>query len=345
MIDELLFAVTMGDPAGIGPDITLNAWQCRRAEVMHPFFVIGNVSSYIRRASELGYDPGCIRAISSPEEACGVFPDALPILASSDVPLDVIAGRPNADAASAIIASIEQAVALVFAGQAAGVITNPIAKHVLMARGFRHAGHTEYLGELALRRTGKRVQPVMLMASDRLFAVPLTVHIPLSEVPQAMSIQSIVDTALIIHSDLRRFFGISNPRIAVCGLNPHAGENGKLGSEEIGIITPAIDHLRAKGLRVTGPDPADTLFHEEARFTYDVALAMYHDQALIPFKLLSFHDGVNVTLGLPFIRTSPDHGTAFSLAGSGKASAASFIAALKCAGRMRRHAAAAAQPL
>ncbi len=276
-----------------------------------------------------------------------VFADRLPVLPTG-VPIpEVEPGRPDTRLAPEILRTIEDAVALTLEGRASAVVTNPIAKFVLLRHGFTHAGHTEFLGELAEKHGHKEPYPVMLMASERLMVAPATVHIPLNDVPAALTAERVRRTAEVLNKDLIRYFGIAKPRIAVCGLNPHAGEAGELGLEEIEIITPVIEELTSKGLLLSGPHSADSLFHEEARQGYDAVLAMYHDQALIPFKALSFYDGVNVTLGLPFIRTSPDHGTAYPLAGTGQASAKSLIEALKLAARMyefQRANASAIQP-
>ena len=334
-------AVTMGDPAGIGLDVALSAWALRRERDCPVFFAIGDPAVYAARAAML---PGAahlrIESIGEPEEAAAAFAKALPVLPLKASIEPVVAGVPNAANAPAVIVSIEQAVALTIEGRASAVVTAPIAKHVLMARGFAHAGHTEFLAELAARHNFPGAFPVMLMASRRLMAVPVTVHIALKDVPAALTKDRLIRTAEVTHGGLVRYFSIAKPRLAVCGLNPHAGEEGELGREEIETIAPAIADLNARGIRAFGPLPADTLFHEAARQTYDAVLAMYHDQALIPFKTLAFADGVNVTLGLPFIRTSPDHGTAFALAGTGGADPTSFIEALHLAGRMHWAAAA-----
>jgi len=332
----------MGDPAGIGPDITLLAWLRRNEKRFPAFFVVGDPSVFVDRAGL--FDDGApvfFQEIESPEQTTEVFPHALPILPLAQPVGPVIAGSADTAHAEAIVASIETAVALTFAGQAAGIVTNPIAKYVLLESGFAHAGHTEFLGELAARHGGAVAVPVMMMASKRLKAVPVTVHIALKDVPGVITKDRIMTVASITSRALFHFFGLPRPRLAICGLNPHAGENGALGREEIEVIAPAIEALNAQGLHVTGPHSADTLFHDAAREHYDAVLAMYHDQALIPFKTLSFADGVNVTLGLPFIRTSPDHGAAFSLAGTGHADPASFIEALRLASFMSRNAAPA----
>ncbi len=327
--------VTMGDPAGIGPDITLLAWLRRQKDNVPAFFVLGDPTVFVDRAGLLDEGESVfIQEIERPEQAAELFPNALPLLPLAHPIGPAIAGSPNTAHAAAIIASIEQGVALVAAGDAAGIVTNPIAKYVLLQSGFAHAGHTDFLAELAARHGSPDATPVMMMASQRLRAILVTVHIALKDVPRAITKDRIMTVASITDHALSRYFGIPRPKLAICGLNPHAGENGALGREEIEIIAPAIEALNARGIHATGPHSADTLFHDAARETYDAVIAMYHDQALIPFKTLSFSDGVNVTLGLPFIRTSPDHGTAFSLAGTGHADPTSFIEALRLADRM-----------
>jgi 4-hydroxythreonine-4-phosphate dehydrogenase len=330
----------MGDPTGIGPDIALLSWLKRAECDLPPFFAVGDPGVYAARAAMFPSSSQFrIETIGQPQDAFAVYGSALPVLPLEHNVGPVTAGKPGVAHAKAIIASIEQAVALTLYGEAPAVVTAPIAKHVLLAQGFPYPGHTEFLAALAERHGHPNVFPVMLMASNRLLAVPVTVHIALKDVPAALTRDRLLRTAKITHSWLARYFAIETPRLAICGLNPHAGEEGELGREEIEIITPAIEEIKSLGIAAFGPLPADTLFHEAARNTYDAVLAMYHDQALIPFKTLSFEDGVNVTLGLPFIRTSPDHGTAFGLAGTGRANPRSFIEALKLARRM--HAAAA----
>ena len=337
-LENLPAAVTMGDPAGIGPDIAISSWLRRVEHGCPAFFAIGDPVVYAERAA----GPCRIATITQPAEASAVFAHALPVLPLEHPLGRVIAGSPSTGNAPAIVASIEKAVALTLTGQASAVVTAPIAKHVLLEQGFAHAGHTEFLAELAGKHGFANAFPVMLMASPRLMAVPVTVHIALKDVAAALTQDRLIRTAEVTAAGLARYFAIQNPRLAICGLNPHAGEEGKLGREEIETIAPAVARLQSRGIQAFGPLPADTLFHAAARQTYDAVLAMYHDQALIPFKALSFEDGVNVTLGLPFIRTSPDHGTAFALAGTGRAYPTSFIAALKLAQRM--HQAASAQP-
>lgn len=333
--DVLPLAVSMGDPAGIGLDITVIAWAMRQARGLQPFVVFGDPATVAARASQLGLSVS-VREIIDVADTARHFQEALPVLPVA-LAQPAQAGRPNAAAAPAIVGSIEQAVAAVVAGTASALVTNPIAKSVLYDAGFTHPGHTEFLGELASRHyAGRSFRPVMMLACDILRVVPLTIHVPLASVPQAITSDLIRETVQTTVEALQRDFAIAQPRVAVCGLNPHAGENGGIGREEIDVIAPAIASLRSEGLTVTGPHSADTLFHAAARETYDVVICMYHDQALIPIKTLAFDEGVNVTLGLPFVRTSPDHGTAFALAGTGQASPESFIASCKMASAMTR---------
>jgi 4-hydroxythreonine-4-phosphate dehydrogenase len=329
-------ALTMGDPAGIGPDITLMGWLRRDAEKLPPFAFLGDAALLEARARQLGIGVP-LALIDTAEEASTAFAGALPVLPGPRA-LEVSAGQPSSEAASAITSSIERGVALALSGAAAAVVTNPIAKHILAKAGFPHPGHTEFLGALAQAR-GLAATPVMMLCGAGLRVVPVTIHIPLASVPAALTTELIVETARIVARDVRHYFGIAAPRLALTGLNPHAGEDGMLGHEDQAIIVPAIQALRDEGMQVSGPHPADTLFHARARQGYDAALAMYHDQALIPLKTLAFDEGVNVTLGLPFIRTSPDHGTAFDIAGSGKARPDSLIAALRLAAAMAGQAA------
>ncbi|MBK5198654.1 MAG: 4-hydroxythreonine-4-phosphate dehydrogenase PdxA [Methyloceanibacter sp.] len=338
-LPETPLALTLGDPAGIGPDITLLAWAARRREPIPPFVVLGDAAVLAARAKALGLSVP-IAEIVDAKAAAGLFADALPLI-PVEVSGDVIAGRPDQAAMPAVKQSIERAVRLVQQGAARAVVTNPISKAMLYRAGFAFPGHTEYLASLA-STDGQALLPVMMLVSGPLKVVPVTIHIPLHEVPRALTKDLILAVIETTAKDLGRFFGIERPRLAVTGLNPHAGEDGSLGREEIDIITPAIEAAKRKGLDVTGPHPADTLFHAGARATYDAAIAMYHDQALVPFKTLAFEEGVNVTLGLPFVRTSPDHGTAFAIAGTGKARPTSLIEALRLADAMSRTAEARA---
>jgi len=323
-------ALTLGEPAGIGPDITIAAWLRRRELNLRAFYLLGDEALIARRAKALGAD---IRiAAVSPGEAEAAFTEALPVVATGEH-ATAEPGKPDASSAPAALASIRQAVADVREGRAGAVVTNPIAKSVLYRAGFRHPGHTEYLAELAAT-DGHVPQPVMMLWSPQLAVVPVTIHVSLREALAQLTSELIVSTVRIVATELKSRLGITAPRIAVSGLNPHAGEDGSLGHEEQTIIAPALKALRNDGIEAKGPLPADTMFHEAARQTYDCAVCMYHDQALIPIKTVAFDDAVNVTLGLPFIRTSPDHGTAFDIAGTGKANPASLIAALRLASRM-----------
>ena len=323
-------ALTFGEPAGIGPDIAIAAWLKRHELNLPAFYLIADGAFMKARAKALNADITFTETDAA--QAARVFANALPI-----VPVGVCAtaqpGKPDASSAPAAIASIRHAVEDVVSGRASAVVTNPIAKSVLYKAGFSHPGHTEFLAELA-RSGGKTPMPVMMLWSPSLAVVPVTIHLSLRDAIANLTSDLIVKTVRIVVADLRSRFGIANPRIAISGLNPHAGEDGSLGKEDQSIVAPAIATLRAEGIDVRGPLPADTMFHDAARTTYDCAICMYHDQALIPIKTIAFDEGVNVTLGLPFIRTSPDHGTAFDIAGTGKANPSSLIAALKLAARM-----------
>jgi 4-hydroxythreonine-4-phosphate dehydrogenase len=339
MSATLPLALTLGEPAGIGPDLALNVWR-RRVELDVPaFYLIGDANFLESRARTLRLDVP-LREVT-PAEASAAFERALPV-----VPLDMAVtaqpGTPDGSSALAAIASIRRAVADVLAGHASAVVTNPIAKRVLYRAGFTEPGHTEFLARLATEATGKAVTPVMLLWSAELAVAPVTIHLPLRDVFAKLSTDLIVETGRIVARDLNTRFGVKRPRIAVAGLNPHAGEDSTLGTEDRDIVAPAVARLKAEGIDAVGPLPADTMFHERARAGYDVALCMYHDQALIPVKTLAFDRAVNVTLGLPFVRTSPDHGTAFDIAGSGKADPSSLVAALALAARISAHAPALA---
>ena len=324
-------AMTMGDPAGIGPEIALAAWRARKAGDP-PFFVLASPALLSAAAKRAGFEAAIIE--TEPDWVAGVVDKGLPVV-PLEHQVEAEPGRPDARNAAATIESIARAVQAVRDGAARAVVTNPIAKAVLYDAGFGFPGHTEYLGELA-KAWDAAAFPVMMVWSETLAVAPITLHIPLSEAPKALSEDLIVKTARVVDRDLRARFGLARPRLAVAGLNPHAGEGGAMGSEETTIIVPAIETLRAEGIDVTGPWPADTMFHVAARARYDVALTMYHDQGLIPVKTLAFDEGVNVTLGLPFVRTSPDHGTAFDIAGKGIANPSSLIASLKLADRLTR---------
>ena len=311
--------LTMGEPAGIGAEIAAGAWRALRAS--GPCFAL---------IDDAGRDFGVpVARIAAPEEAGAVFAQALPIL-HRPLAVRVVPGKPSPAHAPAVIAAIEEAVALAKSGRASGVVTNPIQKASLTAAGFPHPGHTEFLGELA----GMGVPPVMMLACPELRVVPVTVHEALAKAIARLNPALIMETTRIVDAALKRDFGIAAPRLAIAGLNPHAGEAGTMGREEIDIIAPAIAALRAEGIDARGPMPPDTMFTALARPGYDAAICLYHDQALIPIKTIAFDSAVNVTLGLPFIRTSPDHGTAYDIAGQGTADPASLIAALDLAARL-----------
>ncbi|MGH6960656.1 MAG: 4-hydroxythreonine-4-phosphate dehydrogenase PdxA, partial [Dongiaceae bacterium] len=310
-------AVTMGEPAGIGGELTLKAWSLRRRGT-RPFFAIDDAARLTALAAKLGLDVP-VEEIRQPADAGLIFKKALPVL---PVRLrgSVQPGRPDPVNAPATLEAIEKAARLALAGEIAGMVTNPIQKKTLQDAGFGHPGHTEYLAELA---GGAEV--AMMLACPELRVVPVTIHLALAEAIRTLDIDKIVRAGRLAATGLRFLFGIARPRLAVAGLNPHAGEQGAMGDEEARIITPAIEVLRRDGIAASGPAPADTLFHAAARTRYDAALCMYHDQALIPIKTVDFAGGVNVTLGLPFVRTSPDHGTALDIAGSGRADPASLV--------------------
>ncbi len=330
-LTALPLALTLGEPAGIGPDLTIQLWH-RRIELRLPAFYLVADPEFIKsRARVLGVDVAV--SVVDPAQAIDVFARALPISAL-DLRVTAAPGKPDASSAPAAIASIQQAVADVLAGRAAAIVTNPVAKNVLYRSGFAEPGHTEFLAKLAKESTGKAATPVMMLWSPELAVVPVTIHLPFRDVVTKLTSELVVETARVVVRDLTARFGISRPRIVVAGLNPHAGEQGALGEEDGKIVAPAVKQLQAEGIDAIGPLPADTLFHERARATYDVALCMYHDQALIPIKTLAFDHAVNVTLGLPFVRTSPDHGTAFDIAGKGTADPSSLLAALSLAARL-----------
>jgi 4-hydroxythreonine-4-phosphate dehydrogenase len=324
-------ALTLGEPAGIGPDITFAAWRQRAKLALAPFYLLADPGFISRRAKRLA--PDLSITVVEPAAAAAAFPHSLPVV---DIGIEVSAepGRPDQSSAPAALAAIRRAVADVAAGRACAIVTNPVAKNVLYRSGFAEPGHTEYLARLATETTGAFARPVMMLWSPELAVVPVTIHLPLREVVPALTVELVVETGRIVARDLRMRFGIARPRLAVAGLNPHAGEQGALGDEDITVVGAAIERLKAEGIDARGPLPADSLFHQAARASYDVALAMYHDQALIPIKTLAFDHAVNVTLGLPFVRTSPDHGTAFDIAGTGRANPGSLIAALQLAARL-----------
>jgi 4-hydroxythreonine-4-phosphate dehydrogenase len=324
-------ALTLGEPAGIGPDLTLAVWL-HRAELDIPrFYVVADPGFLRRRAGHLGLNVPVVPV--APAAASATFAAALPVV-TSEVAASAEPGRPDQSSAPAAIASIRRAVADVLSGAAAAVVTNPVAKNVLYNSGFAEPGHTEFLATLVQQATGKSLRPVMMLWSPELAVVPVTIHLPLREVFKHLSTELIVETGRIVARDLAARFRIARPRLVVAGLNPHAGEEGALGEEDRAVVAPAVARLRADRIDARGPLPADSLFHVRARATYDAALCMYHDQALIPIKTLAFDHAVNITLGLPFVRTSPDHGTAFDIAGSGRADATSLVAALRMAARL-----------
>lgn len=320
-------ALTLGDPAGVGPEIIVKAWRALQSSGPQ-FFVVGDAQSL---ASAPTATEGIMRRISSPDEVASVFAEAIPVL---DLPLKalVVAGQPSKASAAAIIRWIETAVGLALSGTVSGVVTAPIAKAPLYEAGFQFPGHTEFLGDLtAIAGFEGARGPVMMLTAADLRVALVTVHEPIARVSSQLSIEAIVKTGLVTAEALTRDFGIPKPRLAVAGLNPHAGEGGSIGREEIDIIEPAVRALHDLGIDARGPLPADTLFHTEARAASDAVVCLYHDQALIPVKMLDFWGGVNVTLGLPIVRTSPDHGTAFDIAGRGIARADSLIAAIRLA--------------
>jgi 4-hydroxythreonine-4-phosphate dehydrogenase len=328
----LPIAVSLGDPAGIGPEVTAKAWDARHARALPPFFAVGDARSVSRVWQ------GPIAEITDPRQAASVFADALPVLTVEDAG-EIVPGSPDLEGARCALRSVELALGLVRTGAAAALVTGPVSKSQLYAIGFTHPGQTEFVAE----RCGiAHANAVMLLAGPDLRVVPMTTHVPLAAVPGLLTIDLIVAKARATARGLQRNFGIAQPRLAIAGLNPHAGENGALGREEIEIIEPAIALLRAEGLTVSGPHAADTMFHPRARAQYDVALCPYHDQALVPIKTLFFDDGVNMTLGLPIVRTSPDHGTAFGIAGQDKAVPGATIAAIAMAAQAAAHRAATA---
>jgi 4-hydroxythreonine-4-phosphate dehydrogenase len=323
----LPLALTMGEPAGIGGEIALKAWL-GRGEGVPPFYAVDDPGRLARLAAGLGW-PVPVRPIGEPAEASEIFATALPV-APIGAALRGRPGQPDPADAAAVVGAIDAAVADVRAGRAAALVTNPIHKDTLYRAGFRHPGHTEYLAELA----GCGATAIMMLVCPELRVVPVTIHLALRRVAETLTRDMIVHAGRVAAAALRRDFAIAAPVLAVAGLNPHAGEAGGLGREEIEIIEPALAELRRAGIDARGPFAADTVFHAEARRAYDAALCMYHDQALIPIKTIDFDGGVNVTLGLPFVRTSPDHGTAFAIAGTGRARPHSLIAALRLAARM-----------
>ncbi|MBU0555449.1 MAG: 4-hydroxythreonine-4-phosphate dehydrogenase PdxA [Alphaproteobacteria bacterium] len=314
-------AISLGDPAGIGPEVIAKAWDAREQEALPPFFVVGDARAFAQVWQ------GPVRLIGDPIEAEAAFGDALPCLQVSEAG-EIVPGQPSLDGARCAFQSLEAATGLVRAESASALVTAPISKSQLAQVGFTHPGQTEFVAE----RCGvSRGNVVMMLAGPSLRVVPLTIHIPYTEVPEALTATLIRSRALATARGLKRLFGIERPRLAMAGLNPHAGENGLLGDEEQTLITPVLDQLREEGLDISGPHSPDALFTPRARALYDAALCCYHDQALIPIKALDFDEGVNITLGLPIVRTSPDHGTAFDLAGKDQAHPGAMIAAIRMA--------------
>ena len=318
----LPLAVSLGDPAGVGPELIVAAWAAREPEALPAFFVCGGASLLTAAGAH-------VVPIADPAEAAGAFAHGLPVLAGPDG--DYRPGTPDLNGAAIALASLEAAVSLARDHQAAGIVTGPISKALVAAHDTGFVGQTEFCADACWR---PREDAVMLLAGPQLKVVPLTVHCALADVPRLVTYDLILHRCRIVDRAMRDDFGIAAPRIALTGLNPHAGEAGRMGHEEIEVIAPAIAQLRAEGIDATGPHPADTLFAPHLRPTYDVAIAMYHDQALAPLKALDFDQGVNMTLGLPIVRTSPDHGTAFGIAGKGTASAGAVIAAIRMAGEV-----------
>ncbi len=332
--DAPVLALTRGDPSGIGLEIALKTWIATHgARGAQPFLLVADIDHCRSVAAALGLDVPL--AASDASRARRDFVSALPVL-----PLHITTrgrpGVPDAEDAHGTIASMERSVELVARGEASAVVTLPISKEILHRVGYPYPGQTEFMGAMAKHLYGVDTRAVMLLWSPALAVVPATIHVPIASVPRLVTQDLIIDTVRIVARDFTSRFGLAAPRIAVTGLNPHAGEGGDIGREDIDVIMPALARLRAENIAVTGPHPADTLFHAAARARYDVVVTMYHDQALIPIKTLAFDSAVNVTLGLPFVRTSPDHGTAFDIAGKGIADPASLMAALQLAGRLAR---------
>ncbi len=327
-MSELPLVVSLGDPAGVGPELIAAAWAAREAELLPPFVVAGGASVLAAAAEARGLSVP-VREVFHPAEALDLFDLVLPVLAGADG--DYTPGAPDRAGAELALASLTEATELTRSGDCSGLVTAPIAKSLLAEVGFDHPGQTEFV---AAACGVPAEDAVMMLAGPSLRTVPLTVHVALSAVPGLITSDLIVAKARIVARALARDFGIAAPRLAIAALNPHAGEDGRMGHEDMAVIAPAIAILRAEGIDATGPHPADALFTPRARSTYDAALCMYHDQALVPLKALEFDEGVNVTLGLPIVRTSPDHGTAFGIAGQGVADPGATIAAIRMAGEI-----------
>ena len=326
-------AVALGDPAGIGPEIAAKAWMARESQDLHPFFAVGDA-----RSIETVWSGPVVR-ISDPDQAGAAFDHGLPVIQMEDAG-PITPGQPSLEGARCSLDSLELAAGLTRAGTSSGLVTGPVSKSQLYAIGFRHPGQTEFIAE----RCGvARDNVVMMLAGPSLKVVPVTTHVPIAEVSGLLTVELLLAKARTTARGLTRNFGILNPRLAFAGLNPHAGEGGALGREEIDVILPAIEQLREEGMDVTGPHSPDAMFHPRAREAYDAAICLYHDQALIPLKTLHFDEGVNMTLGLPIVRAAPDHGTAFAIAGRNEAVPGAMIAAIKLAASAAEHRARAVQ--
>lgn len=326
-----MLALTMGEPAGIGGEIALKAWLSRRNGGVPPFVLLDDPDRLSRLADGLNW-PVPVEVVSDLDAVADVFDHAVPVLPIGRR-ITSEPGRPKPSDTQAVVESIDRAVALALDGRVEAVVTNPIHKSMLYSAGFPYPGHTEFLAA----RTGSSDKPVMMLQAKDLRAVPVTIHMPLKDAIAALTADRIVCCGQVTHRSLIADFGVAAPRIAVAALNPHGGEEGTLGTEEMDVIAPAIRALQREGINAFGPLPADSLFHPAARAQYDAVLCMYHDQALIPIKTVDFDGGVNITLGLPIIRTSPDHGTALGIAGTGRASPHSLIAALRRAAELAVH--------
>ena len=331
----LPIAVTIGEPSGVGPEVVMKAWFKRSEFNLAPFFVIGSADLFQKQAQALGLTIP-ISVIKSPAQAVHVFANTLPVF-DMGFPADYQFGLPITSTAEMVVKSIDNAVEFIINGQARAMATAPIHKAALYDTGFGVPGHTEYLAELCTKHTGGDYHPVMMLASEELCVVPVTIHVALKDVPELLNRKLLIRTIGTVHEAMKQFFGLPFPRIAVAGLNPHAGEHNSMGTEDSEIIAPVIGLLKKQAIHVNGPMPADTMFHKMARAKYDVAVCMYHDQALIPIKTIDFDAGVNVTLGLPIVRTSPDHGTALDIAGKCLANPTSMINSLKLADRMSKY--------
>ena len=318
--------LTLGEPAGVGPEIIAAAWRARPNEAL-PFAVIGDAD--LLRRQDIP-----VAEVFAPLDGVEAFARALPVI-HRPLPAPVVVGQPDPANAAAVADGVEEAVSLCLAGQASGLVTSPIAKAPMYASGFRFPGHTEFIAEVTADAPYPGTRgPVMMLTAKDLRACLVTIHVALDQVAELVTAERVARTARVVHESLKRDFAIGRPRLAMAALNPHAGEGGALGLQEIETLIPVAEQLRGEGIDITDPKPADTLFHEDARATYDAAICMYHDQALIPVKTLDFWGGVNVSLGLPIIRTSPDHGTGFDIAGRGIARPDSLIAAIRLASEM-----------